>query len=94
MAYSLLQSILSMKWGTARQTAANTAVYNLMNSAAALLSAHTAWEHIPASLPLWLIAVAIRGSVGAYVGSRFLSDRWLRDILALLLLASCIKLIF
>lgn len=33
--------ILAMNWGTARQTAATTAVYNLMNSAAALLGAYT-----------------------------------------------------
>ena len=31
---------LAMNWGTARQTAATTAVYNLMNSAAALPGAY------------------------------------------------------
>lgn len=31
--------ILAMGWGTPRQTAATTAVYNLMNSVAALLGA-------------------------------------------------------
>ena len=43
--------ILAMHWGTARQTAATTAVYNLMNSAAALLGAHAAWPHILAAYP-------------------------------------------
>jgi uncharacterized protein len=86
--------ILSMNWGTAHQTAATTAVYNLMNSAAALIGAYAAWDHIPASLPIWLVAVAVGGSIGAYTGSRYLSDRWLRGILAFLLLVSGIKLVW
>lgn len=86
--------ILSMSWGTARQTAATTAVYNLMNSAAALIGAYAAWDHIPAALPIWLVAVATGGSVGAWIGSRYLSDRWLRGILAFLLLVSGIKLVW
>ncbi len=85
--------ILAMGWGTPRQTAATTAVYNLMNSAAALLGAHAIWDRIPASLPLWLVAVAIGGTLGAVIGSRYLSDRWLRGILALLLLVSGLKLV-
>lgn len=85
--------ILAMNWGTAHQTAATTAVYNLMNSAAALLGAYFYWDQIPASLPWWLVAVAAGGSIGAFVGSRYLSDRWLRGILALLLLVSGIKLV-
>ncbi|GAA0310445.1 sulfite exporter TauE/SafE family protein [Rhodovulum strictum] len=85
--------ILAMNWGTPRQTAATCAVYNLMNSAAALLGAHAVWDQIPAALPLWLIAVALGGSIGAVIGSRYLSDRWLRGILALLLLGSGLKLL-
>ena len=86
--------ILSMNWGTVRQTAATTAVYNLMNSAAALIGAFAAWNHVPLSLPVWLAAVAVGGSIGAYIGSRYLSDRWLRGILAFLLLVSGIKLVW
>ncbi|MCV2449569.1 sulfite exporter TauE/SafE family protein [Paracoccus sp. DMF] len=85
--------IFAMRWGTAHQTAATTALYNLMNSAAALIGAYAYWDQIPASLPLWLAAVAVGGTVGAFVGSRYLSDRWLRGILAALLLASGVKLL-
>lgn len=85
--------ILMMRWGTPHQTAATTAVYNLMNSAAALLGARAAWGHLPDSLPLWLLAVAAGGTIGALVGSRWLSDRWLRAILATLLLVSGVKLL-
>lgn len=86
--------ILAMNWGTAHQTAATTAVYNLLNSAAALMGAYAYWDQIPAPLPWWLAAVAIGGSVGAFVGSRYLSDRWLRGILSLLLLGSGLKLLW
>ncbi|MCC5976365.1 MAG: sulfite exporter TauE/SafE family protein [Rubellimicrobium sp.] len=86
--------ILAMRWGTAHQTAATTAVYNLMNSAAALIGASAYWDQIPVSLPLWLAAVAAGGSFGAFFGSRYLSDRWLRGILAVLLLVSGIKLLW
>lgn len=85
--------ILAMNWGTARQTAATTAVYNLMNSAAALLGAHATWGEIPAALPWWLAAVAAGGSVGAFLGSRHLSERWLRGTLGLLLLVAGLKLL-
>ncbi len=84
--------VLAMNWGTPRQTAATTAVYNLMNSGAALIGAYSYWDQLPAALPWWLVAVGIGGSIGAFVGSRYLSDRWLRGILALLLLVSGLKL--
>ncbi len=83
--------ILGMKWGTALQSAATTAVYNFINSGAALAGAYAAWDHIPGDLPGWLVAVAAGGALGAYVGSRFLSDRCLRFILAIVLLASGTK---
>ncbi|KRW96993.1 sulfite exporter TauE/SafE family protein [Paracoccus sp. MKU1] len=86
--------ILSMNWGTARQTAATTAVYNLMNSGAALIGAYAAWDHIPAALPTWLGAVAVGGALGAFAGSRYLPDRWLRAILAVLLLFSGLNLVW
>jgi len=86
--------ILSMNWGTARQTAATTAIYNLMNSGAALIGAFAAWDQIPETLPTWLCAVALGGILGAYIGSRYLSDRWLRGILSALLLVSGVKLIW
>jgi uncharacterized protein len=86
--------ILAMNWGTARQTAATTAIYNLMNSAAALIGAYAYWDQLPTSLPWWIVAVASGGTVGAFFGSRYLSDRWLRSILALLLLVSGLKLLW
>lgn len=86
--------ILAMNWGTARQTAATTAVYNLMNSAAALLGTYTWWDQIPPALPGWLIAVAVGGSLGAFIGSRYFPELWLRIILAAILLVSGLRLLW
>lgn len=86
--------ILGMNWGTARQTAATTAVYNLTNSGGALFGAHEAWTHIPSSVPIWLGAVAVGGFLGAILGSRYLPDRWLRGILSLILFVSGLRLIW
>ena len=85
--------ILGMNWATVRQTAATTAVYNLMNSAAALLGAHRYWDQIPPAMPLWLCAVGLGGGLGAFVGSRYLPETWMRYILALLLFVSGLKLV-
>jgi len=85
--------ILGMNWATARQLAATTAVYNLMNSAAALIGAYAIWDQAPRALPLWSIAVAAGGLAGAFAGSRYLPERWLRFILAGLLVISGAKLV-
>ncbi len=90
----LAPAILAMNWGTARQTATTTAVYNLMNSAAALLGAYRWWDEIPGALSGWLIAVAAGGALGALIGSRYLPELWLRIILAAILLASGVRLLF
>jgi uncharacterized protein len=85
--------ILAMNWATARQTAATTAVYNLMNSGAALAGAYAYWDHIPPAIPVWLAAVGIGGAAGAFLGGRYLSETWMRYVLALLLLVSGLKLV-
>jgi len=85
--------IIARGWGSARQTATTTAVYNLMNSAAALLGAYRSWDQFPAALPWWLLAVGVGGGLGAMLGSRYLPERVSRGVLALLLLVSGVKLL-
>jgi uncharacterized membrane protein YfcA len=85
--------ILAMGWATVRGTAATTAVYNLMNSAAALLGAHATWGELPSLLPFWLAAVAVGGAIGALLGTRHLPETAMRAVLALLLVASGAKLL-
>lgn len=85
--------ILAMNWVSIRQTAAVTAAYNLLNSAAALLGAHAILGAVPPDLPVWLIAVGAGGAIGAFFGSRHLSEHALRILLAFILLAAGLKLI-
>ena len=86
--------ILSMNWVSLRRTAAVTAAYNLLNSAAALIGAYSILGSIPQALPVWLVAVGIGGAIGAFVGSRYLPDSVLRYILAIILFVSGVKLVF
>lgn len=85
--------ILSMNWVSLRRAAAITAAYNLLNSAAALVGAAEILSSVPRALPIWLVAVGIGGTMGAFVGSRFLPESALRYILAVILFASGMKLL-
>lgn len=85
--------ILAMNWSSVRQTAAVTAAYNLLNSVAALGGAYQIYDAIPEALPIWLVAVAAGGTLGAFIGSRYLPDSALRYILAIILLVSGLKLV-
>jgi uncharacterized protein len=85
--------ILAMNWVSVRQTAAVTAAYNLLNSAAALIGAYSILDALPSALPLWLAAVGIGGTAGAFIGSRYLPDNGLRIILAIVLLIAGVKLV-
>jgi uncharacterized protein len=85
--------ILAMDWVSVRRTAAVTAAYNLLNSAAALIGAYSILDALPSALPLWLTAVGIGGTLGAFIGSRYLPDNALRVILAIILLVAGVKLV-
>ena len=86
--------ILMMGWAGARETAAITAVYNLVNSTAALLGAWSIWDHLAPTMPLWLAAMVLGGTIGAAIGARYLPERALRLLLALLLFVSGLRMLF
>jgi uncharacterized membrane protein YfcA len=79
--------ILAMGWVEVRRTAAITAAYNLLNSAAALAGSSATLGRLPPELPGWVAAVALGGVVGATLGARHLPERALRYLLASILLA-------
>ena len=85
--------ILTFGWVELRRTAAVTAAYNLLNSAAALAGAYATLGRLPPALPLWLVAAAFGGTIGSTLGSRYLPDRTLRHVLAVVLAVSGIKLV-
>jgi uncharacterized membrane protein YfcA len=85
--------ILAMNWVDVRRTAAVTAAYNLLNSAAALAGSTATLGRLPPALPGWLLAVAVGGTIGATLGARHLPERTLRYLLAAILLASGLRML-
>lgn len=85
--------ILAFGWSAARQTAAISAMFNLLNSAAALAGAWATMPALPERLFLWLVCVGVGGLVGSWLATRHLNAAALRLLLALLLLSAAARMI-
>jgi hypothetical protein len=86
--------VLTFGWIETRQAAAVSTVFNLLNSAAALAGVWATTPRLPDALPWWLVAVGVGGLVGSYLGVRYLSAAALRGILAVILLAAGVRMVF
>lgn len=80
--------VLAFAWATVRQTGAISAMFNLMNSAAALAGAWATMPLLPTALPVWLAWVGIGGLLGSWLGTRHMNPCALRLLLAALLLGA------
>jgi uncharacterized protein len=89
----LAPAVLALGWIGTRQSAAVSAAFNLLNSAAAFAGVWATMPALPMHLPLWLVAVGIGGLVGSWLGSLYFSPKLLRLILAGLLLAAGIRML-
>jgi hypothetical protein len=88
----LVPLILSLKWAATRQAAAIAQVNNLYTAAAALTGVWAAGPVLPPQLPWWALAAGTGGLIGSWLGAKHLPVALLRMILAVILLASGIKL--
>ncbi len=86
--------VLSLGWVTTRQSAAVSATFNLLNSSAAFAGVWATMAALPAQMPLWLAAVGLGGLVGSWLGAIRIPAPALRVILAILLLAAGIRMLF
>lgn len=86
--------VLTFGWVETRQAAAVSAVFNLLNSAAALAGVWATVSGLPHALPWWLLAVGLGGLLGSLIGVQRLSATALRYILAALLLAAGVRMLF
>jgi uncharacterized protein len=77
--------MLGLGWSGARQTAAVSAAFNLLNSAAALFGLWIRHPTFPLPSPCWLAAVACGGLLGSWLGVRGLPTWVLRYALVALL---------
>ncbi len=86
--------LLMTGWVEMRRAAAVTAAYNLLNSAAALAGCYATLNALPPQLPTWMLVTGLGAVIGSVVGSRYVPERVMRLILAVILLASGAKLLF
>lgn len=78
--------VLSLRWLDTRHAAGLSALFNLLNSAAALAGLWSTSPRVPHELPVWLAAAAIGAVLGSWLGLKHLPVSALRYILAALLL--------
>jgi uncharacterized protein len=86
--------VLTFGWAATRQASAASAVFNLLNSAGALAGAWAVLPSLPVALPGWLLAVGIGGLLGSWLGVQRLPSAALRYILAALLTAAGLRMVF
>ena len=86
--------VLSFGWISTRRSAAVSAAFNLLNSATALAGVWATIPALPPQLPLWLVAVGVGGLAGSWLGVYRLPPTILRLILAALLVASGLRMIY
>jgi uncharacterized protein len=85
--------LLFARWAGARAAAGMSSAFILGNSISGLLGNVAAVQSLPASLPLWLVAVAAGGLIGSEVGARRLGTVGLRRALSVVLVVAALKLI-
>ena len=85
--------ILLLKWADAKRTAAASAAFIWINSAAGLYG-HLLRKEVDWSALAWLVAAAaLGGLLGSYLGARRFQGLWLRRILGVVLIVASIKLL-
>lgn len=85
--------LLIMGWADAHETAAVSAPFIFVNSAAGLLGAVMS-DHTPSAIPwMWVVAAIAGGAIGAWIGARRLKALWLRRALGVVLIFACVKLV-
>lgn len=80
-------------WATTRETIGVSAAFVLVNSAAGLLGRLSVMPALPQALWIWLPAVGLGGYLGAEFAAQRLDQRWIRRLLAAVLVAGGIRLI-
>lgn len=86
--------LILMGWCSAKTTAATTSGFILVNSIAAFAGVLFHTRSFPSGLPLWVLAVAVGGWMGAEFGSRRLSPKALQRILAAVLIIAGVRSLF
>lgn len=86
--------LIFMGWADAKRAAAVSALFVLMNSISGLAGNFAATKSLPSYIGSMLIAVALGGALGAYMGSQRIESAIIKKLLAVVLLIAGLKLIF
>ncbi len=86
--------LLLAGWAETRQAMGITAAFVVANSIAGLAGNISVVRSLPAPIPVWLLATGIGGWLGSELGSQRLDPIRLRQLLALVLSASGLRMIF
>jgi uncharacterized membrane protein YfcA len=84
--------MMTRGWAPTKRVAAAAQVSNFTTAAAAFAAIRATHPALPPQLPQWMLAAAIGGFAGAWIGARYLPAKALRLLLAAVLLASAVKL--
>ena len=85
--------LILLKWADAKRTAAASAAFIWINSAAGLYG-HLSRKSVDWSSLAWLVGAAFAGGLlGSWLGARHFRGLWLRRVLGLLLLVATVKLL-
>lgn len=84
--------LIFMGWADAKRAAAVSALFVLMNSISGLAGNISATQSLPPYLFSLLIAVALGGCIGAYMGSRRIQSPAIKQLLAIVLMIAGLKL--
>lgn len=84
--------ILLLGWGNVKETAAVSALFIWVNSAAGMGGLMSAGVYVPSQVFVFVVLAVIGGAFGGYFGSNKIPSKPLRIILALVLLIASIKL--
>lgn len=85
--------LLFMGWAEPKRAAAVSALFVLMNSISGLAGNLAATKSLPPFIIPLLIAAALGGTLGSYIGSRRIQPDVIKKLLALVLLIAGLKLI-
>jgi uncharacterized membrane protein YfcA len=83
-----------MRWARAKNAAAVSALFILVNSAAGLLGNFSSTRRFPSFAIALALAAVAGGTVGSYLGSKRFDHTVIKRLLAIVLLIAGVKLIF
>jgi uncharacterized membrane protein YfcA len=85
--------ILLLRWGTAHEAAAVSALFIFVNSAAGLVGINDPSFLLSNDVAVWLVVALSGGMIGSYFGARKAAPKGLRQILGSVLLVASAKLL-